>query len=231
MPLDLHRYQETNMLGATERRRKKEEQNKFRLGHVLWSAIKIAIFAWVAIKIWQCCMRRRNKRRAAADMNAGSTEYAPGGSYAKLEDGTASHADPYASHWAPPVAPSSDTPYGAGGIGYYAPDAAGKYEPMGYSGATIAPSPINSPDLSSSSTVPYNPPAQVSPPPYEGPPPASAPSASAPPAGGAAQQYYAMSAAATAPAPTPSLSQVVAYPPPTHPESGYPGQPTYAPPQ
>ncbi|OIW31184.1 hypothetical protein CONLIGDRAFT_304832 [Coniochaeta ligniaria NRRL 30616] len=227
-----------------ERKRSKKEGHSPRIKHALWNAVKVAFFIWLAIKIWKCCCgRSRHKKNGTKS-----------GTYAKIdEDGQQGGGAWYGASTTPAV---TDTPtaYGAGGAGY-AP-AESKYEPMGYTGASIAPSPLNSP-VPAIAGIPAVAPstfgALASPPPYSSSTTATATTSTSPHAtttstGGEAQSYYASMgmSAAYAPsisstyepsvlssAPTPVPAYQAAYHPPVSPVTteypAYPPQATYVP--
>ena len=108
----------------------------------MWKAIKVALFIWLAVAafnaIRKCCSRRQ---RGGVARSA---------TYSKIEEGQGGGADgahannvPYGS-----PTPAAPTLYGEGGVGFVP---AGKFEPMGYAGATgvrasLDVSPLASPD-------------------------------------------------------------------------------------
>lgn len=231
----------------TERKRKREG-HKFRLGHALWNAVKIALLIWVAIKIWKCCCaRRRHKDGAKSAL------------YSKIVEGQAQNSDAWYGASTAPAA----TSYGAGGTGYAAADT--KYEPMGYTGAagvgaTITPDPLPSPTPAITSHGPVSPekspatlealssPAVSSPPPYSSSSNrTSYPTTAATSSGGASESYHMAMAMSHAYVPsmpstyepsimssgssTPLPSGQVAYPPPATPSPAppYAAKPTYVP--
>ncbi|KAH8908040.1 hypothetical protein BR93DRAFT_967894 [Coniochaeta sp. PMI_546] len=227
-----------------ERKRSRKEGHNPRIKHALWNAIKVAFFIWLAIKIWQCCCgRSRHKKNGTKS-----------GSYAKIdEDGQQGGDAWYGASTAPAVA-DAPTAYGVGGTGY-AP-AQSKYEPMGYTGASIAASPLNSPDPGATGSTIATHPASgtpAAPPPYSGSttaitPTLTSPYAAATSTGGEAQSYFASMgmSAAYAPsvsstyepsvlssAPTPVPAYQAAYHPPASPAPteypAYPPQATYVP--
>lgn len=182
------------------------------MGHVLWSAFKIASFLWIPIGIYHCCCasdRHKNKNNGA---------YAPIGQYQGANNNNG---------WYGAQAPAAAS-YGAGGTGY-APQ--GKFEPMGYTGASgatsipmgpmSAPMPQQQPQQQPQQTqyqqpvtTGYSVPATPGPPPpYTGGqvPPTQTPT----PTGGAAQGYLAgaHSSSAYTPSPTPPVQQQVSYAP------------------
>ena len=205
----------------TENRRKRQG-HQFRVGHVIWSAFKIASFLWIPIGLYHCCCasdRHKNNNNA--------------GSYARIDQQQGGANNNNGWYGAP--APSAPT-YGAG---YVPPQ--GKFEPMGYAGAAgtnIPLAPMNAPlpqqqqqqqqmgmpvaasappaqmmPMATGYTVPGTP---APPPPYQ------SPAQQAPvQTGGAAQGYYsgahsgstyAPSVVAPTPSPTPPVQQ---YQPPT----------------
>lgn len=216
----------------------------------MWTAVKIAFFVWLAVKIWKCCCGRRRHKSGGAKA----------GSYAKLDEEGQHAGDVGYGASATPAAAETATAYGAGGAGY-AP-AESKYEPMSYAGASIAPSPLNSPDpagtthsdhaagLSTSAAL-------ASPPPYTSSTTngtnttATATTTSSthlppPTTGGEAASYYASMGMTTAYTPsasstyepsvlssaeTPAPAYQSAYHPPASPPPSqnlaYPAQPTY----
>ena len=184
----------------TERKKVKEEDRRFRHGHVLWKAVKIALFLWVAIWIWKRCCGRRHRDTSKA------------GSYSKIEEGRSGPAPINDSQYASD-APAT-TPYGEGGVGYVPAGnvPAGKYEPMGYNEAAditdeanLAPSPLNSPDAFTTTARPVSMLSQMSvsspsPPPYS--------------ARGAVEDYFSPPAGKTnfSPQPSPGPAAVM-FPP------------------
>lgn len=225
---------------STERKRSKKEGHSPRIKHALWNAVKVAFFVWLAIKIWKCCCGRcRCKKNGTKS-----------GTYAKIdEDGQQGGDAWYGASTTTPAAADAPTAYGAGGTGY-AP-AESKYEPMGYAGAGVAPSPLSTQDPAAPGNLPIAPPtsgALASPPPYSASTTATTATATATPTGGEAQSYYATMgmSAAYAPSvsstyepsvlsspPTPTPAYQAAYHPPVSPPPteypAYPPQATYVP--
>jgi hypothetical protein len=133
-----------NHLHFSAERKKKaqaeaEQPHRLRHGHVLWNALKIALGIFIAVKLFQCITRRRRRGGAAK-----------AGTYSKIEEGQDGPSGSNNSNNNQGYG-SAAAPYGEGGVGYVP---AGKFEPLGYTGAVdvpgsaglLAPSPMNSPD-------------------------------------------------------------------------------------